>query len=216
MPYDSNGNFSLVPGYFVQNGDDVLPSQHNPPLEDIGSGLGQVLLRNGVAPLTGNLNANGNKIINLAAPTNPNDALRLADLVSRPKFLAYKNGVNQSVTLGNVKITYPTEVFDLGGYYDAANSTWRPPAGKYRISAGYSAKSSVFRAMTIELRKNGVAEARGHANAPSNITCQPQFSRIVETDGTYDFDIYGVQVDGTFIGDILGLITDTWFCGEAV
>lgn len=80
MPFDSNGNASLVPGYFVQNGDDVLPSQHNPPLEDVASMLGQTLLRDGRAPLSGNLNANGNKVTNLAPPTNPNDAARLTDL----------------------------------------------------------------------------------------------------------------------------------------
>lgn len=90
MPYDSNGNASLVPGYFVQNGDDVLPSQHNPPLEDIASMLSQALLRDGRAPLTGNLNGNGNKITNLAAPTNSNDAARLADLTSGlPKITVY-------------------------------------------------------------------------------------------------------------------------------
>lgn len=82
MPFDGNGNASLNPGYFVQNGETIVPSQHNPPFEDIVAMLNQVLLRNGAAPLSGNLNANGNKVTGLAEPTNPNDAARLADIPS--------------------------------------------------------------------------------------------------------------------------------------
>lgn len=47
MPYDSNGNFSLVPGTLVQTGDWVLPSQHNPPMLDFASGLSNAMTRDG-------------------------------------------------------------------------------------------------------------------------------------------------------------------------
>lgn len=98
MPLDGNGNASLVPGYFVQNGDTVLPSQHNPPLEDIASMLSQELPRDGRAPMTGNLRMGGNKVTELAAPTNPNDAARLADLSGGTEVIFEQSGFAVSST----------------------------------------------------------------------------------------------------------------------
>lgn len=69
-PYDSNGNFTLDPGYLAVLGNTIQPSQHNPPLEDIQSGLSQVILRNGVAPMSGQLTLAN------ADPTLPNHAVR--------------------------------------------------------------------------------------------------------------------------------------------
>lgn len=81
MPFDSNGVFSLVPGYLAVTGQTVLASQHNPPLEDIAaSGLSQTFLRNGLAPMTGNLNFNTFKGINLANGTLPGDAVNYSQL----------------------------------------------------------------------------------------------------------------------------------------
>lgn len=80
MPFDSNGNASLVPGYLGVEGQTILPSQHNPPLEDIAAMLSQVLLRSGVAPMAGPLNMNGFRIQNLPESTNGNDPVILSQL----------------------------------------------------------------------------------------------------------------------------------------
>lgn len=80
MPYDSNGNYTLPDTYFVENGDTVLPIQHNPPLEDIQSALSAVLLRSGVAPMTGNLNMGTKKIVSLADGTGDKDAINKSQL----------------------------------------------------------------------------------------------------------------------------------------
>jgi hypothetical protein len=80
MPYDSNGNASLVPGYLAVEGQTILPSQHNPPLEDIAAMLSQVVLRSGVAPMSGALNMNGFRIQNLPTSTNPADPVVYAQL----------------------------------------------------------------------------------------------------------------------------------------
>lgn len=52
MPRDANGNFSLVSGYLAVLGQAVQPSNHNPPLEDIASGLTASLPRDGSAAMT--------------------------------------------------------------------------------------------------------------------------------------------------------------------
>jgi microcystin-dependent protein len=51
MPRDPSGNYSLPPGYFAETGQRILPSQHNPPLEDIAQALTGSLPRNGSAPM---------------------------------------------------------------------------------------------------------------------------------------------------------------------
>jgi hypothetical protein len=80
MPRDSGGIYSLPVGYLAISGETILPSQHNPPLEDIAAALTASLPRNGAAPMTGNLAMGGNKLTGLAEGTNPNDAVRLGQL----------------------------------------------------------------------------------------------------------------------------------------
>jgi hypothetical protein len=57
MPSDSNGNYALPAGYLAIGGDTILPSQHNPPLEDIMAGLTARLMRSGAGGMTGPLKA---------------------------------------------------------------------------------------------------------------------------------------------------------------
>lgn len=80
IPYDSNGNFSLTPGYLAVTGQTILASQHNPVLEDLGAGMSQVLLRSGVAPLNGNLSAAGFKITNAGNGSADGDYVTVAQL----------------------------------------------------------------------------------------------------------------------------------------
>lgn len=80
MPYDSNGNYTLVGSYFVENGDTVLPIQHNPPLEDIQTALSSVLLRSGVAPMSGDLKMGTKKITGMGDGTATTDAVTKGQL----------------------------------------------------------------------------------------------------------------------------------------
>lgn len=69
MPRDELGNYSLPPSYFVRVGDDVLPSQHNPPFEDIAQALTGSVARSGVGSMNGPLNMNGNGVLNVSSLT---------------------------------------------------------------------------------------------------------------------------------------------------
>ncbi|NEW95497.1 phage tail protein [Rhodopseudomonas sp. BR0G17] len=53
MPTDANGNYALPPGYLAITGTPILPSQHNPALEDLADGVNGRLTKNGSAPMTG-------------------------------------------------------------------------------------------------------------------------------------------------------------------
>lgn len=65
MPYDSGGNFFLVPSYLATAGQTIRTEQHNPPLEDIASGLSQVLVRDGRNGMVGNLRMGGYRVRNM-------------------------------------------------------------------------------------------------------------------------------------------------------
>ena len=80
MPFDSNGNASLVPGYLAVTGQTILASQHNPPLEDIASMLSQAILRSGVAPFSGNQSMAGFKITNAANGSSDGDYVTMSQL----------------------------------------------------------------------------------------------------------------------------------------
>ncbi|HBT70051.1 MAG TPA: hypothetical protein DEB63_19675 [Agrobacterium sp.] len=82
MPFDSNGNYTLPTSYFVENGDTVLPIQHNPPFEDVAQALSATLLRDGRSPMAGDLKMGAKKIINLAAGVATSDAVNKGQLDS--------------------------------------------------------------------------------------------------------------------------------------
>jgi hypothetical protein len=64
MAYDGSGNYSLPPGSIVSDGTTIDAADHNTPVTDIAAALNQVLLRSGVAPMTGDLDLGGHNVIN--------------------------------------------------------------------------------------------------------------------------------------------------------
>jgi len=77
---------------------------------------------------------------------------------AQPCFRAAKSGnqgsiANQTAT----KVTFTSETYDIGSYYDAANSKWTPPAGLVCISTGLYATGVSLGAsspMAIAVYKN--------------------------------------------------------------
>lgn len=97
MPFDSGGIWSLTPGYLAVTGQLILPSNHNPPLEDIASnGLSAVLVRDGRAPMTGSLDMGAQRIINLANGISATDGVNLSQLTSLTTSRGYLFGLTLS------------------------------------------------------------------------------------------------------------------------
>ena len=82
MPFNPAGNYTLPDGYLGVDGQPILTSQHNPPLQDIQAALNLALLRDGRAPMTDDLNMNTFKAINVANGTNSTDAINLSQLTN--------------------------------------------------------------------------------------------------------------------------------------
>lgn len=102
MPFDSNGVFSLTPGYLAVTGQTILPTNHNPPLEDIAAqGLSSVLVRDGRAPMIGNLNMGGFKLTNVLAGTATTDGVNKGQLDAASSKYLLKNAGYTAVVADN-------------------------------------------------------------------------------------------------------------------
>ena len=80
MPRNTQGDYSLPAGSIVSSGDTVLPSQHNPPLQDLEQAVGSSLDRDGKGGMRANLPMNGKKITNMAPGTEASDAVTVSQL----------------------------------------------------------------------------------------------------------------------------------------
>lgn len=80
MSDDSNGRYSLPPGYIGVTGQTILTSQHNPPLEDIAAALTNRLPRAGTAPMLANLPMGGFKVTGLGNGSAADDAATYGQL----------------------------------------------------------------------------------------------------------------------------------------
>lgn len=76
----SGGIYTLPPIYLAENGETIMPDQHNIPLEDVAQALTGSLPTDGTAPMQANIQMGGNKITGLGAATNPGDAVRFDQL----------------------------------------------------------------------------------------------------------------------------------------
>lgn len=115
--------------------------------------------------------------------------------VTVPRFSANKNNVDQgSVTSATeTKVTFTTEVNDIGGYYDAPNSKYTPPAGTYLFTARLAFTVNVVdqSAYYCILYKNGVAHLYGFFVPGSGTgSVAPGLSVYAEANGTDYFELF--------------------------
>lgn len=147
-------------------------------------------------------------------------AAQVASLGLTPiSFSANKNGTSQTGIAVNTstKLTFTTEVWDIGSFYDAVNSKFVPPAGKYRISAGTHVVTPTdgYR-MQLTISKNGTPYKTNYVTSAATSNSSVTVTGLVDANGTDYFEIF-LQVlgaTGTFNSD--GPISETWFDGEVV
>lgn len=77
LPRDVNGQYNLPAGSIVTAGDTILPSQHNPPLQDIAQAVTSSLDRSGRGGMLAALNFGGFKGTNIAEGSLPTDAANI-------------------------------------------------------------------------------------------------------------------------------------------
>lgn len=135
-------------------------------------------------------------------------------------FLANKNNTNQTKDINSNldKVTFTNEVFDEGGYYDAAESKWTPPAGRYQITVQAGIRIGTgYRTAFVLLYKNGALHRKspGNWSDTDNADLLDQISVPIEANGTDYFEVY-VAVDAISGTIIPGDIQRVWFSGHAI
>lgn len=75
MPRDGAGVFALADGYQAVSGEVIQPSQHNPPLEDLATGVSDSIARTGVTAVTADIPFGGFRLTGVGDATADTDAL---------------------------------------------------------------------------------------------------------------------------------------------
>lgn len=211
MPFDSNGVFSLTPGYLAVTGETILPTNHNPPLEDIATqGLSSVLVRDGRAPMTGNLNMGNFKVTNLLAGTSSTDGVNKNQLDSVNTALsstiaASLKGYLFGLTLSN-NVTDPTNDIDIAAGAAASDgatavvmtlaaaltkrldAAWAVGTGNGGLDTG-SIANTTYHVWLIQRSDTGVVDALFSASAtaptmPTNYDRKRRIGSIVRAGAT--------------------------------
>ena len=134
-------------------------------------------------------------------------------------FHATKGSTDQTgiVDVTDTKITFTTESYDGGGYYDAANSKWTPPAGAVRISAGIYFTGTIASAAIAKLHiyKNGSVFKTTYSASASTGVRNMVITCVDVADGDDYYEVYG-QCDVTGTVTANGAQTNSWFEGEVI
>ncbi len=179
----------------------------NPAIGQITNGMFLLLFYDGTA---GEFRAaNLNTAVAAASNSGANSA----------SFLATKGGTAQTISqTGAVAVTFGTESFDVGSYYNTSTYRWTPPAGYAVIHAHLTIRTSPPvnpDRYTLKLYKNGslYRQAQTVTNVSSDFTAS-----ITTVESVSGSDYFSVYVDASYDSSysIRGATNESWFCGTMV
>lgn len=124
MPYDIYGNFTRVHNWETDKntGIKILASRMDAEFNGIGTALNQVVLRNGVAGMTGNLNLGNNSVTSLADGTAGSPAVRFFNSASTGIFSPTANTLALSANATKVVDISSTDVAVTGNLSASGNT----------------------------------------------------------------------------------------------
>lgn len=163
-----------------------------------------------------------------AAPTaaHGTDTTQLAttafvqDAIAYVGFSATKGGTDQTGFSSAVfaQVTFATEEWDIGGYYDASTSKWTPPAGYVRVTANVRLDKTNLdntAAVTLQIYKNGVALKQSMVlmqNDTRNLSYNVDITDLANGTDVYEARINPATTSGT--ATVLGAVNATYFQGQ--
>lgn len=172
MPRAPDGNFSLPSGSLVSVGEDIVPSQHNPPLQDIAQALTGSLSRDGSGGMRNNLGMGGFRVTNMAAGVQSTDAATVGQI-------ATSGGVPIGCVLDFAGSTVPTGWLvcagqalsrtDYSDLFAAIGTTYGAPSGstfnipdfRGRVAAGRDIDQGGFADRLTTPNSRNLGEAGG-------------------------------------------------------
>jgi hypothetical protein len=143
------------------------------------------------------------------------DGTALVASVSTPVgFSAVKSTTQTSIaTQAHTKVPFPTEQWDVGGYYDAPNSKFIPPAGKYLITVVLDWVGGIVDQgeYISEIAVNGAVKWQGPPITASGTSEQGStITAMVDLNGTDYVEAYCYGT-GTGSKSITGIAQNTFF-----
>lgn len=120
MP-DTGPTYTLPASYFVQNGDTLLPVQHNPVFEDVADALTNRVTRDGSGNMTGPLDMAGYRVLGVGAAESPSDAVNLSGMQG------YVQGFGMGTAQGAPLLANFKDASVPLGFYRWDDSTASPP-----------------------------------------------------------------------------------------
>lgn len=134
-------------------------------------------------------------------------------------FHATKNSVDQTgIGSGSTtKVTFTTEAFDVGSFYDNTNSKWTPPAGTIQLIAAIDVTASVVdqSSYSLFLYKNGAIFKQSTIFASGASACLVLITAIDQAVGTDYYEVY-VNFAGTGNKTISGVASVSYFQGHMI
>ena len=147
MPRSSDGAYSLPSGSLVNIGEDIVPSQHNPPLLDIAQAISDSLSRDGRGGMRAPFNGGGFRATNIAPGVQSTDAATVGQLAGSGTiptgavmdFAGINAPTGWLICAGQTlsRTDYANLFAAIGTAYGApSNSTFNLPDCRGRVSAG--------------------------------------------------------------------------------
>lgn len=140
---------------------------------------------------------------------------------NQPCFSAHKNGTDQTGIANGTftKVTFGTEVFDIGSFYDAGNSRWTPPAGMVNVIGCVFAFNNLLNdnLLVISIYKNGVRYKDSQKVIGNHVATLDgiSISIIDRANGTDYYELFVFGSTGTTF-DIEGDASVSYFMGSAL
>jgi hypothetical protein len=149
-------------------------------------------------------------VVSTAGPANFNKLVA--------SFFASKNATDQTgiASATYTKVAFTTAISNVGGYYDATNSKWTPPAGSYLVNAAFLLSAGIVdqARAAILIYKNGTVY-RASWNGLSGTSNQSIVANVpIEAGGSDYFEIFAF-IDGAGDKTINGSEVYSWFSGYA-
>lgn len=130
----------------------------------------------------------------------------------RASFSAHKNGTDQTIATLTAKVTFGTEVFDVGGYF--SSSTWTPPAGTVMLTVCLNWNDIPdATASYVHIYKNG-AEYKSVLFSMYGSNTGRSFSIVDQCNGSDTYEVYAQSSDSSY--RIMGGATRTFFMGTMI
>ncbi len=232
----SGGTFSRIHNWVTDKANlvKITASRFDAEMDGMATGLSTCILKDGTQTITDHIPFNGKKITGLGDAAAATDAMNrqasdarylllsggtMTGAIVRPSFSAHKNGTDQTGISPSTltKITFGTEAWDVGTYYDTATSRWTPPAGKVRINAAvFPSANTVDAAQNLlYVYKNGSA-LRALMSVQAGATQNELLLSGTLLDDANGTDYYEIYFQGNGAGNktVSGLATSTYFQGS--